>query len=163
MYKPNSLRNHLTAANPDLKRNPDKLLVFADEGRLIGTGTASRSFEYAYKLNVIITDFGGDEDGLMVPLLDWVAVHQADLLGNPDKREKGIRFVVDFNNHDSVDISLELELSERVIVKQNQNRLDITHAGEIAPAPDYAAPYWQLFNGDKLLAEWQVLKTDTEQ
>ena len=41
MYKPNSLRKHLTAANPDLKRDPDKLLVFADEGRLIATGTVA--------------------------------------------------------------------------------------------------------------------------
>jgi hypothetical protein len=60
MYKPDSLRAHLTAANPDLKRDPDKLLVFVDEGRLIATGTHSRSFEYAYKINVIITDFGDE-------------------------------------------------------------------------------------------------------
>ena len=157
MYKPNSLRAHLTAALPDLQRNPDKLLVFADKGSLRTTRTASRSFEYAYVLNVIVTDYGGEEDALMVPLLDWVTVHQADLLGNEDKNNKGIRFIVDFNNHDSVDISLELDITERVIVKQTGNKLDITHAGEIATTPDYAAPFWQIYNGNNLLAEWQVL------
>lgn len=131
MYKPTSLRNHLAAALPDLKRNPEKLLVFTDKGRLIGTRTQSRSFEYAYVLNVIVTDYGGEEDALMVPLLDWVAIHQADLLGNGDRPDKGIRFMVDFNNHDSVDISLELDLTERVIVKQTDQRLDISHVGEM--------------------------------
>lgn len=160
MYKPNSLRQHLTTANPDLRRDPDKLLVFADEGRLICTGTASRSFEYAYKLNVIITDFGGDEDAIMVPLLDWIATHQPDILGNEEKRQRGIRFIVDFNNHDSVDISLEIELTERVIVKAQQGRLDIKHVGEPVLAPDYAHPHWALYKGETLLAEWQ-LSTDS--
>jgi hypothetical protein len=157
MYKPNSLRQHLSAASPDLRRDPDKLLVFADEGRLIATGTAARSFEYAYKLNVIITDYGGNEDALMVPLLDWIAHHQPDLLNHPDKRERGIRFLVDFNNHNSVDISLEIELTERVIVRQDNSKLNIQHASEPLPAPDYSAPYWQLYKGDTLLAEWALL------
>ena len=161
MYKPNSLRKHLTAANPDLKRDPDKLLVFADEGRLIATGTQSRSFEYAYKLNVIITDFGGDEDALMVPLLDWLAHHQPDLLNNPDKRDRGIRFIVDFNNHSSVDISLEIELTERVIVQQDKSKLTIQHAAEPEPAPNYSADYWQLYKGDTLLAEWTIQNSQT--
>ncbi|MFZ6772319.1 phage tail protein [Undibacterium sp. SXout7W] len=161
MYKPNSLRAHLTAAIPDLKRNPDKLLVFADKGSLHTTRTASRSFEYAYVLNIIVTDYGGEEDALMVPLLDWITVHQADLLGNEDK-SKGIRFMVDFNNHNSVDISLELNMTERVIVQQTGHQLNITHAGEIAPTPDYAAPYWQLYSGSNLLAEWQVLNTSPD-
>ncbi|MFZ6873777.1 phage tail protein [Undibacterium sp. Di27W] len=159
MYKPNSLRAHLTAAIPDLKRNPDKLLVFADKGCLRTTRTASRSFEYAYLLNIIVTDYGGEEDALMVPLLDWVTAHQAALLGNDDKSNKGICFMVDFNNHDSVDISLELDITERVIFKQTGNKLDIAHAGETAATPGYTAPFWQLYNGDNLLAEWQVLKT----
>ncbi|MBC3911607.1 phage tail protein [Undibacterium umbellatum] len=158
MYKPNSLRAHLTAAIPDLQRNPDKLLVFADKGSLHTTRTASRSFEYAYVLNIIVTDYSGEEDALIVPLLDWLATHQADLLGNDDKA-KGIRFMVDFNNHNSVDISLEIDLTERVIVKQTGTRLDITHAGEITPTPDYTAPWWQLYNGTTLLAEWQVQPT----
>ena len=155
MYKPDSLRAHLTAAIPDLKRNPDKLLVFIDKGSLFTTRTKSRSFEYAYTLNIIVTDYSDEEDALMVPLLDWVATHQADLLGNDDKG-KGIRFMVDFNNHNSVDISLDLDLTERVIVKQTGTRLDIAHAGEVTPTPPYTEPYWQLYNGDKLLAEWQV-------
>jgi len=156
MYKPDSLRKHLTAANPELKRDPDKLLVFIDEGRLLASGTGSLSFEYAYKLNVIIIDFGGDEDALMVPLLEWVQHHQPDLLNHPDQRQHGIRFIVDINNHNSADISLEIELTERVIVKREDRKLRIQHAGEPVQAPDYSAPYWQLYKGNILLAEWAL-------
>lgn len=162
MYKPDSLRAHLTAANPDLKRDPDKLLVFVDEGRLIATGTHSRSFEYAYKINVIITDFGGDEDAIMVPLLDWVGRHQPELLDNPEKRERAIRFIIDFNNHESVDISLEIDLTERVIVRQEQGKLTIQHVAEPEPTPDYAQPFWQLYKGTNLLAEWAVSEIKTK-
>ncbi|MFB4401228.1 phage tail protein, partial [Pseudomonas inefficax] len=34
MDKPNSLREHLLAAVPDLKRNPDRLLMFIDAGKV---------------------------------------------------------------------------------------------------------------------------------
>ena len=43
--KPNSLRQHLAAAIPDLQRDPDRLLVFADEGNVVANATASLSFE----------------------------------------------------------------------------------------------------------------------
>ena len=37
MYKPNSLRQHLAAAIPELQRDPDRLLVFADEGNVVAS------------------------------------------------------------------------------------------------------------------------------
>ena len=159
MYKPDSLREHITAANPDLRNDPDKLLVFADEGSIQASGTQSRSFEYAYKLNVIIIDFGGDEDAIFIPLLDWVATHQPDLLNNPDKQARGIRFQVDFNNHNSVDISIDIELTERVIVKQEGSKLVAKHVGEPTLAPPYTDQRWKLYKNDQLLAEWMISDT----
>lgn len=61
----------------------------------MAAGTGSLSFEYRYKLNVIITDYIGDPDAIMVPLLAWITVHQHELLGNPDMRKTGIGFEVD--------------------------------------------------------------------
>jgi len=69
MYKPNSLRQHLAAAIPDLQRDPDRLLVFADEGNVVASATASLSFEYRFKLNLIVTDDAGDADAIMVALI----------------------------------------------------------------------------------------------
>ncbi|AMR77307.1 phage tail protein [Cupriavidus nantongensis] len=163
MLKPNSLRAHLTGANPDLQANPDKLSVFIDQGRLVSTGTASLSCEYRYTVNLVLQDYAGTADAVMLPILAWVKVHQADLLANQQSREKGIRFLVDVLANDRCDLSIEIDLTERVIVKPgtgaNANRLEVKHAAE----PQLAAPYadeatWALYSGDNLLAEWQVPK-----
>jgi len=157
MYKPKSLRAHLTAANADLKQNPDKLLVFADEGNTVAAGTGSLSFEYRYRLNVIITDYSGDPDAIMVPLLAWVAVHQLELLGNADLRKTGIGFEVDFNNHETIDLSIKLALTEKVVVKQGDaGRLDVRHPAEPQLTPEYTNPFWTLYAGDTLIAEWHT-------
>ena len=152
MYKPNSLRQHLAAAIPQLQRDPDRLLVFADEGNVEASATASLSFEYRFKLNLIVTDYAGDADAIMVPLIAWLKVHQAELMANEEQRKRGISFEVDFNNHETVDISIHLDLTERVIVKRG----DIKHAAEPQGTPDYADAFWTLYDGDTLLAEWQV-------
>jgi hypothetical protein len=157
MYKPDSLRAHLTAANADLRQNPDKLLVFADEGNTVATGTGSLSFEYRYKLNLIITDYSGDPDAIMVPLLAWIAVHQRDLLDNAELRKTGIGFDVDFNNHTSMDLSLKLALTERVVVKHvDAGRLEVRHLAEPQSTPAYADDFWKLYAGGTLLAEWHT-------
>ncbi|MGB6053743.1 MAG: phage tail protein [Burkholderiaceae bacterium] len=157
MYKPNSLRAHLTAAIPELRRDPDKLLLFADEGNIVATNTGSLSFEYQYKLNLILTDYGGAADAVTVALLAWLAVHQLDLLANPDKRKSGVRFEVDFNSHASIDLALALDLSERVLVVPGSGgRLDVRHLAEPQATPDYADQFWTLYQGDTLLAEWHT-------
>ena len=155
MYKPASLRQHLTHASPDLKQNPDKLLVFADQGKIIASGTTSLSFEYHYRLTIIVTDYSGDPDAIMVPLLAWVAVHQTELLNNPDLRQTGIQFDVDFNNHQTMDLSIALDLNERTVVKRcNDGKLQLSHPQEPQITPDFQHPFWKLYKDKNLLAEW---------
>ena len=157
MYKPNSLRQHLAAAIPGLQRDPDRLLVFADEGNVVASATASLSFEYRFKLNLIVTDYAGDADAIMVALIAWLKVHQLDLMANEETRKHGIAFEVDFNNHETVDISIKLDLTERVAVKTGEaGRLDIKHLAEIQHMPAYADEFWKLYAGEKLLAEWRT-------
>lgn len=157
MYKPNSLRQHLAAAIPELQRDPDRLLVFADEGNVVANATASLSFEYRFKLNLIVTDYAGDADAVMVALLAWLKVHQLDLLANEERRKHGIAFEVDFNNHETVDISIKIDLTERVAVKRGEaGRLDIQHLAEIQNTPAYDDGFWTLYAGETLLAEWQT-------
>ena len=157
MYKPQSLRAHLKAAIADLAQNPDKLLVFADEGNTVATGTGSLSFEYRYKLNIIITDYSGDADAIMVALLAWAEVHQRDLLDNADLRKTGIGFDVDFNNHQTIDLSIKLALTERVVVKRGSGgRLDVQHPAEPQLTPVYNDQFWQAYAGDSLIAEWHT-------
>ena len=126
MYKPNSLRQHLAASIPDLQRDPDRLLVFAD-------------------------------DAIMVALIAWLKIHQLDLMANEETRKHGIAFEVDFNNHETVAISIKQDLTERVAVKiSDAGRLDIKHLAEIQHMQPYADEFWKLYAGDTLLAEWRT-------
>ncbi|MDR0182404.1 phage tail protein [Lysobacter arvi] len=130
MIKPGSLREHLVAALPRLSESPDKLLVFIDAGRAIATGVETMSFEYRYNLNLVLTDFSGGPDDVFVPLLQWVRLHQRELLDNPQRRDE-IRFEADLLDHGQVDLSITLPLTERVIVRQQEGGgIAIAHAPE---------------------------------
>lgn len=156
MYKPESLRAHLLASVQDLAGNADRLLVFIDAGRMRCTAAPGLSFEYEYTLNLIITDFGGDPDAVAVPLFAWLRVHQPELLLNLDKSREGVTFEADIIDNTTVDLSIKLPLSERVIVKpQEAGALEITHPVEppmIEPGID--AEHWRLYLKGELIAEW---------
>lgn len=131
MIKPASLRAAIEAALPELKRNPDRLLVFIDEGGIRCTAAASLSFEYSYTLQVVVTDYARHADTIMVPVLAWVAHNQPELLANPDRRD-GIRFEADLINHKSMDLAVSIQLTERVVVTTHQ---DGTYTAEHVPEP----------------------------
>ncbi|MGX8286480.1 phage tail protein [Xanthomonas oryzae] len=130
MIKPASLRAHLVAALPDLARDADRLLVFIDAGSLVSTFQPGLSFEYQYTLNLIVTDYAGHPDSVMVPLLEWVQANQPELLSNPARRGD-IAFEADILANDAVDLSIKLPLTERVVVmKKDGGGYDITHSPE---------------------------------
>ena len=131
MIKPASLRAAIEAALPELKKNPDRLLVFIDQGGLRCTAAASLSFEYSYTLQLIVTDYAEHADTIMVPVLAWVARNQPELLANPDRRD-GIRFEADLINHKSMDLAVSIQLTERVMVTTHD---DGTHTAQHVPEP----------------------------
>lgn len=134
MNKPDSLRAHLLDNVPDLKQNPDRLLIFIDNGKIRCTAAATLSFEYGYQLQIILTDFAGHPDSVMLPLLGWVRVHQSELLANLDKSAEGIAFEADVVDQSKVDMSITLALTERVAVKQRDDGgFDLNHL----PEPQY--------------------------
>ncbi|OOW70661.1 phage tail protein [Xanthomonas axonopodis pv. martyniicola] len=130
MIKPASLRAHLVAALPDLARDADRLLVFIDAGSLVSTFQPGLSFEYQYTLNLILTDYAGHPDRVMLPLLQWVQVNQSELLSNPARRGE-IAFEADILANDAVDLSIKLPLTERVVVTVTDGGgYDMAHAPE---------------------------------
>lgn len=131
MLKPASLRTAIEAALPDLKRNPDRLLVFIDEGTVRCTSAESLSFEYGYTLQLVVTDYADHADTIMVPLLGWLATHQPELLANPDRGRDGIRFEADLLNKVSMDLAIRIALTERVVVSALPGgSYTATHVGE---------------------------------
>lgn len=131
MNKPESLRTHLLAAIAELKHNPERLIIFIDNGKVRCTAAVSLSFEYVYDLQIILTDYAGHPDAVMLPLLGWLRVNQSELLANLTKSAEGIKFEVDVLANDKVDMAITLPLTERVVVRRQENgTYDLSHPAE---------------------------------
>lgn len=177
MLKPASLRDHLTRALPDLARDPEKLMVLVPEGSIQSTLTDSLSYEYGYTLRLILLDFATHADAVMAPLLIWLRTHQSDLLDNPEKRAKAIRFSAEFLSTTTMDLVIDLDLTERVLARprpEQPGALNLVHVPEPAhislytPAgrpPDangtgepgqdgLGREHWSFWLKNQLLAEW---------
>ncbi len=155
MNKPESLRAHLVAAVAELKRNPDRLLTFVDNGSMRSTAAPGLSFEYSYTLNIILTDFAGHPDAIAIPLFAWVLVNQRELMENQEKGRDAIKFEADILDNSKVDLSITLPLTERVIVKRmDDGTLQVDHPPEPQLDEFFPAGPWQLFGNGELLAEW---------
>jgi len=133
MYKPKSLRKALTDAVPDLARNPEMMRIFIDNGKLASTLAASLSFENQYTLNVVVTDFTGDIELLLVPIQAWLRIHQADIMTTDEGRKKGFTYFADINDNDSADISISLMLTERTLVREEGDKLHVETVPEPQP------------------------------
>ncbi|WP_370620297.1 phage tail protein [Pantoea ananatis] len=118
MNKPQSLREALNSAVAYLQENPDRLHLFVDRGALVATSAASVSWEYRYTLNVIITDFTGDQNLLMAAVMYWLRTNQPDALQNPTERDRLFTFEVDILGNGACDISINLKLTERVLAEE---------------------------------------------
>jgi len=143
MNKPQSLRSALNKSVPYVADNPDRLHLFVDSGQLVATAAASLSWEYRYTLNVVITDFTGDQNLLMAPVLLWLQENQPDALQNSEAREKLFSFEVDILANDRCDISMDLKLTERVIATVENGKAHI----EAVPEPDAPEEFWTVKHG----------------
>ncbi|UCV02300.1 phage tail protein [Dechloromonas denitrificans] len=147
MKKPAELRAHLTTWVPDLARNPDKLHVFVEKGRIFSRYGESLAFEYHYQLTLGITDYAESIDAVIVPLLGWIQANQPNLLLDEKLRENLIAFDAELCNAETVDLQLILELSERVLVTEAPGGYECRHIGE-PPLPGLGGPTgWTLYHG----------------
>jgi hypothetical protein len=143
MNKPQSLRSALEVALPELKQNPDRMLVFIDKGQIVSTQSPNFSFEYHYTLNIVITDYSAHSDTVFIPLLVWVREHQPSLLTG--RAEGGMSFEAEAINHETTDISITLNLTEAVVVTLESGKLVSRHAQE-PKLLDITGPVgWELF------------------
>ena len=143
MNKPESLRAHLLTTVPELQHNPDRVLIFIDNGKVRCTAAATLSFEYSYDLQIIMTAFAGHPDSVMLPVLGWISINQPELLENYEKMQNGIQFEADILDKDKVDLGLTLRLTERVVVGTDaQGNTTVKHAGEPQRVAGYLDPNW---------------------
>ncbi len=157
MKKPDSLRTHMLAAVKELQRDPERMLIFVDKGNIRCTMANGLSYEYVYDLNFILTEFSGEPEAVMLPLLDWLRINQNELLVNLEKNSESLKFEAVLLDNRSVDLSITLPITERVIVKRKDDgALDISFPDE----PQYeTATEPKLFKlidrkTSEVLAEW---------
>jgi hypothetical protein len=161
MRKADSLRRWLTACLPlDFKDHPDRLQIYIEGGQIAARQSRTLSFVYQYTLKALVTDFAGDADRLMVPILAWISKEQPQLLRRQDSQP--FAFEAELLDLDTSDIEISIDLTENVIVtpRSDGSGYDVDHPPEPEFADSFAgvtANFTDAFAGDgPLLIEGEL-------
>ncbi|MYL22542.1 phage tail protein [Halomonas alkaliantarctica] len=158
MIKLHALRKHLIDAVPELKRGPDKLLTFITDGGIAFARGQHLSHEYRVEAQIVVTDYAGSLDTVMIPLLQWLGRYQPDL--DPDE---AIRLEAEILSNQAWDLALTVSLTERVValVDCDTGTINAEHRMPAYPIEACPALTWQLLvkgPGDdsyRLESEWE--------
>ncbi|WP_159977777.1 MULTISPECIES: phage tail protein [unclassified Novosphingobium] len=119
MRKADSLRRWLTAYIPDMKTHPDRMQIYVEGGTIASRQSRTLSYVYQYTLKVLICDFAGDTDTLMVPVLAWIAKEQPQLLRRQDSAP--FTFEAELLDSETSDIEISIDLTENRVVTARPN------------------------------------------
>lgn len=129
MQKPALLRTHLATALPELARDPERLKMWLDNGGIRSTQSASLGFQWAYKLNIVVTDWTQHPSIIMVLIVEWLRRHQPDLVAS--NAAAGFTFEADIIDDKTIDLSIDLDLTEVVTVTRREDGgFDMQHIEE---------------------------------
>ncbi|GHC17606.1 hypothetical protein GCM10010082_06080 [Kushneria pakistanensis] len=151
MKKLTALRQYLIDAVPHLQRDPDQLLTFVEDGTIEFAPGANLSHGYTFTAQLVLTDFADDVDTVMIPLLDWLAVYQPDLVP-----AEAIKFEVEILNNDAVDLALRVQITERVVAKRDcdTGQINISHRMPRFDIETCGPRRWQLMANDRHLSDY---------
>jgi hypothetical protein len=116
MRKLNSLREALAAALPELARNPEALIIYAEGGTLAVRDGENLGFEMRYTAVLTFLDCQYPPAQIFLPLVIWLRDNQRDALQNFQTGTEQIRFKVDPSDISAVDIDITLPLTEALDV-----------------------------------------------
>ncbi|EOC0418874.1 phage tail protein [Cronobacter malonaticus] len=150
MQKPNSLRNALIEAVPELNAYPDNLQLSVSRGSIAATLAASLSYEKRYTLTVAVGTFTGELDALLVPVMAWLRINQPDIMTTNEGQKTGFTFEVAIRGDGSVDIHINLLLTERTRVYQEGAALRAQILAEPAPPELLTRPMELYVNGERV-------------
>ena len=138
MIKPGSLRAAIAALLPETERDPQRLLMWVDQGTIVSRSTPTLGFTYRYRLNVILIDFAGEPSVVMLAVTNWLRDNQPELL-TPGREAFAIE--VDLIDSKMVDLQLQLQLDENVSVSRREDGgYDLQHLAEPVPLFDDDLP-----------------------
>lgn len=154
MHKLKSLRQALIDAIPQLNANPERLQMSVGGGNIDARQASSLSFEKRYALNVKVSGFTGDSEGFFVPVLAWLRENQPDIFTLDEGRKNGYTFAVVLNDDDTMDITISVQLTERILVSQEQGALHATYSPE-PPLPEPVTRPKALYVNGELVSQWE--------
>ncbi|ELO0983200.1 phage tail protein [Enterobacter asburiae] len=154
MHKLKSLRQALIDAIPQLNANPERLQMSVGGGNIDARQASSLSFEKRYALNVKVSGFTGDSEGFFVPVLAWLRENQPDIFTLDEGRKNGYTFAVVLNDDDTMDITISVQLTERILVSQEQGALHATYSPE-PPLPEPVTRPKALYINGELVSQWE--------
>ncbi|MDP2128189.1 MAG: phage tail protein [Pseudohongiella sp.] len=158
MEKLKALRKHLIERVPGLKKNPDRLLTFVEEGAVEFHRGANLSHEYTLPVRIVLTDYSGSLDLVMLPLLQWLSTFQPNIVP-----AEAVRLDAEILSNTAMDLSLQVTLTERVvaIVDCAAGKIQVDHRKPEFDITTCPATHWQIFIRDEeaeddytLIAEW---------
>lgn len=154
MHKLKSLRQALIDAIPQLNANPERLQMSVGGGNIDARQASSLSFEKRYALNVKVSGFTGDSEGFFVPVLAWLRENQPDIFTLDEGRKNGYTFAIVLNDDDTMNITISVQLTERILVSQEQGALHATYTPE-PPLPEPVTRPKALYVNGELVSQWE--------
>jgi len=137
--KPDALRKWLTVWMPALSADPDQLQLYVENGRIASRRSRNLSFEYRYELKILLTDYVGSPNDLVIPLLAWIEQNEVSLLGGASSDEP-FSYIAEILDGDRVDIEITIQLTEPVKAtpREDGSGFDLQYAPP--PGDDFAGP-----------------------
>lgn len=154
MHKLKSLRQALIDAIPQLNAHPERLQMSVGSGNIDARLAPSLSFEKRYALNAKVSGFAGDSEGFFVPVLAWLRENQPDMFTLDEGHKNGYTFAIVLNDDDTMDISISVQVTERILVSLEQGALHATYSPE-PPLPEPVTRPKELYINGELVSKWE--------
>lgn len=155
MHKLKSLRQALIDAVPQLRANPERLQMSVGSGNIDARLASSLSFEKHYELKAKVSGFSWYSEGIFVPVLAWLRENQPDIFTLDEGRKNGYLFQIVLNDDETADISFSLQLTERILVSQDEGTLLATYSPE-PPLPEPVTRPMELYVNGELVSRWEA-------
>ncbi|WP_337846856.1 phage tail protein [Sphingomonas sp.] len=111
MNKIDTLRAAIVTATPELAIHPARLRMWVDRGEVEARQTASGSFGFSFRLNVLIMELATDVSVISAAIIQWLRVNQPDRLAPGNK---AFTFDVDILDNDTVDLLIEIQITQQI-------------------------------------------------
>lgn len=156
MKHPADLRKHLVAILPDLKRDPELLRIWIEDGTVKTTQSANRHFELRYQLNVAILDFAQDPLIIIVLINEWLRANQPDVIAS--QAASGYDMQIEFMTNRTADLAFTLPLSEIILCRPRagggweymaQDPEPSFHDDDLMPADEPIPTLREIWLGDR--------------